>query len=292
MVFILSVVAALAADVTLTHQGRLLDGSGAPIQGAATLDLGLYGQVTGGLSLYSQSTPLTLQDGYYTVSLGPIDAGLLAGDVWVDVDVDGVSLGGRAPLGSVPQAAFAQVAATADAVSGVAVDVSDCSDGDVFTYRSATSTMVCEPTPDTGVVVGVTTHVTSGRRVLPITNSIQMESFTVDKKSSTSILMVQGTISGFGNYSGSMQQGWRFGSNPEVLAQSTMYDNTSHSRIFSTSVVMSGIGQVGPQNLVFRYFSQNGSASDRPFVTYNPTSADDARIGSTQSVYVVWEIEP
>jgi hypothetical protein len=229
---------------------------------------------------------------YYTVSLGPIDAGLLAGDVWVDVDVDGVSLGGRAPLGSVPQAAFAQVAATADAVSGVAVDVSDCSDGDVFTYRSATSTMVCEPTPDTGVVVGVTTHVTSGRRVLPITNSIQMESFTVDKKSSTSILMVQGTISGFGNYSGSMQQGWRFGSNPEVLAQSTMYDNTSHSRIFSTSVVMSGIGQVGPQNLVFRYFSQNGSASDRPFVTYNPTSADDARIGSTQSVYVVWEIEP
>jgi hypothetical protein len=291
-VLVLSIVAALAADVTLTHQGRLLDGVGTPIEGATTIDVGLYGQASGGVALFSQSTPLTLNDGYYTVSLGPLDAGLLAGDVWVEVDVVGTDLGSRSPLGSVPQAAFSHTAATADALSGVTVDVSGCADGDVLTYRAATSSIVCEAAPDTGVVVGVTTHVSSTRRVLPVTSNILMESFAVDKKSSTSVLIVQGTISGWGNYSGSMQQGWRYGSNPEVLAQSVMYDNSAHARIFSTSVVMGGIGQVGPQNMVFRYFSQNGGTTDRPFVTYNPTSADDARNGVTQSVYVVWEIEP
>lgn len=289
---ILSVVAALAADVTLTHQGRLMDGVGEPIEGDETVVVALYGQASGGTPLYEQSTPLTLNDGYYSVSLGPVDAGLLTGDLWVDVDVVGADLGGRSPLGSVPQAAFAQTAATADALSGVAVDVSGCSDGDVLTYRSASNSIACEAAPDTGAVVNVTTHVGSSRRVLPITNNIQMESFSVDKKSPTSILVVQGTVSGWGNYSGSMQQGWRYGSHPEVLAQSVMYDNTEHSRIFSTSAVMSGISQTGPQNLVFRYYSHNGGTTDRPFVTYNPTSADDSRLGVTQSVYVVWEIEP
>ncbi|MCA2982050.1 MAG: hypothetical protein INH41_22005 [Myxococcaceae bacterium] len=118
-----------------------------------------------------------------------------------------------------------------------------------------------------------------------------METFTVDKRSPTSFLLIDGTISGWGAYSGDMQQGWRFGSAPEVLAQSVMYDASNLSKIYPTKAVLFS-SVTGPQPLVFRYFTANGQNGDRPFITYNPNSSDNARLGQTQSVYVVYEIEP
>lgn len=89
-----------------------------------------------------------------------------------------------------------------------------------------------------------------------------------------------------------MQQGWRLGSGIEVLGQSVMYGQTAHSKIYGTRVLMTGHTSTGVQDLVFRYFTQNGAGVDSPFLVYNPNSADDSRLGQTQSVYTVWEIEP
>jgi hypothetical protein len=119
-----------------------------------------------------------------------------------------------------------------------------------------------------------------------------LEQFTVDKKSPTSILLIQGTVSGFGNYSGSMQQGWRLGTGTEVLAQSHMYDENATSKIYSSQVVIAGHTQTGPQQMVFRFFTSNNQGGNRPFSVYNPNANDDGRLGQTRSSYVVWEIEP
>lgn len=105
-----------------------------------------------------------------------------------------------------------------------------------------------------GKVIGVTYHVSGTRTVLSPTASIAMESFTVNKRSPTSILIVQGTLSGRGNHAGDMQQGWKYGSGTEVMAQSVMYGQTVYSKIYSTSAVIAGHATTGPQTMVFRYF--------------------------------------
>ncbi|MCP4136755.1 MAG: hypothetical protein GY754_37645 [bacterium] len=141
-------------------------------------------------------------------------------------------------------------------------------------------------------IVNVTVHENSVRRVLPVAKSITMEDFVVEKKSPTSILLIQGTISGRGKYSGDMQQGWQYGSSSEVRAQSMMYESSHYSKIYSTTAVIAGHGTTGDQNLKFRYYANNNRSAESPFVYYNPNSSDDSRIGQTRSVYIVWEIEP
>lgn len=140
-------------------------------------------------------------------------------------------------------------------------------------------------------IVNVTVHVSNTQRAIAPSASISMESFSVDKKSPTSILLVEGTISGHGNASGSMTQGWTYGDGTEVIAQSVVYDENDHSRILSTTAVISGHTTTGPQTLAFRYFCQNDASGNRPFQNYNPDASIDSRLGRTQSVYRVWEIE-
>jgi len=308
--FVLGILSALAADVTLTHQGRLTDATGQALQGEQALRVGLHSDATLDAEVYGQDVTITVDDGYYTVELGPVDSSLLIGALWVDVSASGSSLLPRTPLGVVPRAAYAEssvraetagiaetatradTAASADAVSGVEIDVSDCSEGDVLTFQAATSSFGCKPPVASGTIINVTTHTNSTRRSMPSTNSITMETFAVEKRSPTSILLIQGTVSGHGNASGDMQQGWRWGSNPEFLAQSVMYDNTNYSKIYGTTAVMTGITQTGTQNMVFRYFTANGQTGNRPFNTYNQNGSTEGRNGQTRSVYVVWEIEP
>ncbi|MCP4137012.1 MAG: hypothetical protein GY754_38950 [bacterium] len=143
-----------------------------------------------------------------------------------------------------------------------------------------------------GKIVNVTVHESDVRTPLSGGNSIMMEDFNLDKKSSTSILLIQGTISGYSNNSGSMQQGWQYGISSEVLGQSLMYEATSNSRIYSTTAVISGHGTTGLQRLTFRYYAENDASGNRPFSVYNPNKDDDARLGQTKSVYTIWEIEP
>ncbi|MCP4136756.1 MAG: hypothetical protein GY754_37650 [bacterium] len=140
-------------------------------------------------------------------------------------------------------------------------------------------------------VINVTVHENSVRRALSLAPSITLEDFVVEKKSPTSYLLIQGTVSGHGPYSGDMQQAWKYGSGSEVLAQSVMYDNTNYSKIYSTTAVISGHGTTGHQQLQFRYYANNGLSS-RPFNTYNPDSSTEPRMNQTKSVYIIWEIEP
>ena len=143
-----------------------------------------------------------------------------------------------------------------------------------------------------GKVINVTFQVNSTRRVLSGAASITMESFTVNKKSPTSALLIQGSISGKNDHSGSMNQGWKYGAGTEVIAQGIMYTPDDHGKVFPTSAVITGHTTTGSQTMVFRYFTQNGGGGNMPFTVYNPNSTDDARLGQTKSVYTVWEIEP
>jgi hypothetical protein len=122
--------------------------------------------------------------------------------------------------------------------------------------------------------------------------SIVLESFLFDKKSPTSFLLIEGTISAKNSDSGSMQQAWRLGSGTEVLAQSVTYTSFNHSIVIPTRAVIAGHTTTGPQIMTFRYYTVDGSTGSRPFGVYNPNSTDDSRLGQTRSVYVIWEFEP
>src|SRR5262245_44008049 len=139
--------------------------------------------------------------------------------------------------------------------------------------------------------VNLTTLTDSTRMPLSPAVSITLESFLYNKVSPTSYLLIEGTISAWGNSAGSMQQGWRLGSGTEVLAQSTTYTAQPHSTVIPTRAVITGHTTTGPQIMTFRYFAANNTAN-APFNTYNPNANDDARLGQTRSVFTIWEMEP
>jgi hypothetical protein len=151
-----------------------------------------------------------------------------------------------------------------------------------------------------GKVINVTYRVSSTLYNLqPIagtatSTNIVLESFNVNKISSTSILVISGSISARGSSAGDMQQGWKYGSGTEVLSQSVNYGGIDHnfSVIFPTNAIIVGHTTTGNQNLVFRYFPQNNQIGNIPFKYYNPNTTLNGRIGQTSSVYIVYEIEP
>lgn len=98
----------------LNHQGRLLDASDTPIDGAVDLEFRIYESATGGVPLWSELHPgMQVQDGLFTASLGetvPIPANLLAVsssvpmDRYLEVIVQGTVISPRLRLSSVPYA--------------------------------------------------------------------------------------------------------------------------------------------------------------------------------------------
>lgn len=129
-----------AAPVELTWQGRVLDATGAPIDGQRELTLTLYDAPTGGAVLHDEQFPdHPVQDGYATVRLGvaePLDSAALRGEVYVDLAVDGVLLGPRTPLADAPRAGVAR-----DLDGGTArlgdLDVACCSSAATTSTSSA-----------------------------------------------------------------------------------------------------------------------------------------------------------
>ena len=63
-------ISAQAIPGIIQHQGRILDGSGLPVEGAMTLNIGLYSASTGGEPVWLGTPSVSLSDGYYSVSLG------------------------------------------------------------------------------------------------------------------------------------------------------------------------------------------------------------------------------
>jgi hypothetical protein len=145
------------------------------------------------------------------------------------------------------------------------------------------------PTFDSNVVQ-VYTYTDNARSVLSYVNSIQICSFSFTKQLSNSTLLVEGTISGFGQYSGALMSGWRYGSTPEVNAQPNMFQNYGGTSVILPTKAVIRNAPAGTANLVFRFFAYDGQSGQAPFTVLNPNSADDARLGQTQSVYRVWEL--
>ena len=114
LIFALLTGSAAAAPMALTYSVRVIDDLGQPVNGSTPVQVSLWTSATSELSadqLWSVSETLDLQDGYATLVLSDDGSGNLvqdywfAGDVWVDVEVDGNDLGARTPIGEVPRAA-------------------------------------------------------------------------------------------------------------------------------------------------------------------------------------------
>ncbi len=127
--------AALAVPMEFTHQGRLMDASGLPLDGTHDVGFAIYDVPAGGTALWSEVQSLDFDDGYYVAPLGhdssnALDSATFDGDTrFLGLTVDsGAELPTRISMVSVPYAIRAQDADHADVatdVSGGVVDVDE-----------------------------------------------------------------------------------------------------------------------------------------------------------------------
>lgn len=101
---------ALAAAADLTHQGRLLDAIGTPVDGTHDVEVSLFAAASGGEALGSWSlADVPFAQGYYAVQLADADALDLATARWVELTIDdGVPLAPRMPLSAVPSSVVSE----------------------------------------------------------------------------------------------------------------------------------------------------------------------------------------
>lgn len=108
--------AGIPASGALTYSGILTGPDGAPINGTKAVALAVFDQKENGtLVCQVLSTPTPVAGGHFQVSLP--DACTTAvkthAELWVDIQIEGVSLLGRTKLGAVPYAIEAGAAASA-----------------------------------------------------------------------------------------------------------------------------------------------------------------------------------
>ncbi len=121
---------ALAVPMELTHQGRLFDGAGLPLDGPNDLTISLWDDPAGGAELWTDDyTALAFDDGYFSVQLGggaALDSATFDGDdLFLQLAVNGTPLPARIQVVSVPFAIRAGTAASATDVTGGVVDASE-----------------------------------------------------------------------------------------------------------------------------------------------------------------------
>lgn len=105
---------ATAAPIQTVHQSRLIDILGEPIEGAHTVRISLWDAPTGGSEQWGETFQVTLEDGYFSATLGadtatnPLDSGLFdTSPMHVEVRVDTTVLGERTAMTTVPYAVHA-----------------------------------------------------------------------------------------------------------------------------------------------------------------------------------------
>jgi hypothetical protein len=119
---------ASAVPAQLSHQGRLFDANGKALSGQHTLELFISDAATAGNTLHTESFDVTLDNGYYSVTLGKetaFAAGLFASSdaLYLGLRVDGGDeLLPRQRLNSVPYALYAD---TATSLGGGVVDATE-----------------------------------------------------------------------------------------------------------------------------------------------------------------------
>lgn len=104
-------VAAAEVPATLTHQGRLFDAAGAPVNGNLTITFNIYKAEGDAAAAFTETLDVALEDGYFSATLGEVNSlkGLFDGQV----KYLGVAIGNdpemkpRAAVQSVPYAMIA-----------------------------------------------------------------------------------------------------------------------------------------------------------------------------------------
>ena len=122
-----------AVPAQFTHQGRLLDAEGAPLEADTTITFRILDAETDGGTLWEETLTLPLTNGFYSAVLGsdesnPLDTDTLGQDpVWLELQLDGEEA--MAPRSSINAVPYATMSTVAEEVSGGPVDASDISVG-------------------------------------------------------------------------------------------------------------------------------------------------------------------
>ena len=118
-----------AVPAQFTHQGRLLDADGAPLEGDATVIVRITDAEMGGTALWEETITVSLTNGFYSAVLGadedgnPLDSDTLSqAPVWLELQLEGEpAMFPRSAINAVP---YATMATVAEEVSGGPVDAS------------------------------------------------------------------------------------------------------------------------------------------------------------------------
>lgn len=113
--FVLGTAATAAAQVParLTHQGRLFDAEGAPLDDTVDITFSIYATENSPSASFTETISVTVEDGYFSATLGEIDQAGLAAALNGPVRFLGIAVGNdaemtpRAPINSVPYALVA-----------------------------------------------------------------------------------------------------------------------------------------------------------------------------------------
>jgi hypothetical protein len=136
---------AAAVPLQITHQARLTNAAGAPVDGAVTVEARLFDAATTGNQLWFDDFAATAVDGYVSVLLGS-ETALPSSvfdrpEVWLQVSAGGTTLAPRTRVVAVPYAMRADVA------EGVEIDASPavepCTSGAMVYDTSFQALRVC-----------------------------------------------------------------------------------------------------------------------------------------------------
>lgn len=113
LLFVLPLAALLLAGCVglspiMSHQGRLVDGSGNPVaDGDYEIVYKIFDAATAGNEKYTETQTVAVKDGYFTTSVGmtgPIDPTVFATSAWLEVTINGETLTPRQLLQGSPYA--------------------------------------------------------------------------------------------------------------------------------------------------------------------------------------------
>jgi hypothetical protein len=153
-------------------QGRLVDASGGPVNGDVALTFAIWDAASGGSELWSQSVTTPVEQGYYAVSLGPVNAAVRADpETFLEVRVDGTPVGPMQPIKSPP---WQRVTQTAPGVQSASFTVGSGDSGRVFLISGASvATLPALGPSDAGFSVTLKRTGTSNIRVSPSSGTIE-----------------------------------------------------------------------------------------------------------------------
>lgn len=150
---------ATAAPLSIEHQARLVDASGAPIDGSVVMQLRLYPSATSTTSLWSNSYTTNATEGYVNVVLSNGTPALSTTlfeqpELWLETQVGATVLGPRERLHSAPYAIRSEIAERVAVASGAPTGT--CTDGAVALDPTTKALRICQGSTWVVVTTGPT----------------------------------------------------------------------------------------------------------------------------------------